>query len=249
MANVYHVFGDSHARLFFPGDGLVMERLGFGSEDLVVKGQAISAASLAGFRKQQSTLRTREIVADAIGPARKMVLAFGQVDLELGYYYRKIIKGEMSLEPEDYSAWLVDAYRALIEGLDLSDLDLALKGSNLTVLSNPEFAVRYILRIIRPKNRKPEDIEMLRPALLSEDEQNGLILAFNTRLRAFCDERGLRYFDINDGLSVDGEAGRPARLRPCFMPGGFDHHITDSLEVRALHMKGLMGVFEDGSPA
>lgn len=218
-------------------------RLGLSREDFDVRGQAIHAASVAGFRGKVSTLNTKKIIEDALPNAERLTLGFGQVDLELGYYYRLIVKQEEGLEEQSYVKWLVGIYQRFISDL-LSNcsIPLVIKGANATVLSTPFFTQYYVSRIISDgKGSKQQWRRKLESCLLSEDQQNKMTYDFNAQMKSWCSEHGVGYFDVNSGI-CDPKTGR---VRLEFHRAQPDHHLTDSLYVRKLHLDRLKHAFEE----
>lgn len=242
------VFGDSHSTLFFPTH-FYAGRLGY-RETLPVRvtGRAVRAASLAGFRPGSSKLNVKDEIASALPEAQRMVLAFGQVDLELGYYYRLAIKQEET-DPTCYVEWLLGIYRDFLNSLEHAQCDVALKGVNLTALSPRGFAIRYVSRIVTEGKDMTwkEAVPVVRPHVLSEDEQNAMHLAFNAGLAQLARELGLRYFDLNEELAASPHpalAAEPIRLADQFKTGAFDHHVADTVVARRVHYEGLLKAFD-----
>lgn len=241
------IFGDSHAKFFFDTPFFVGRqglRLPLAFR---VKGEFISASSVAGFRPGVSKLKVKDQIAAALPGTRRLVLAFGQVDLELGYYYRLAVKRE-TVDPDGYVDWLARIYEDFLNGLRLSGIDVALKGVNLTALSPRPFAIRYVARIVTEgTGKKPiEGDHLIEPHILSEDDQNRMHLAFNDRLKAIAAKNGHRYFDIvqetgNGG--IPGLTSFPLRLSEEFQPGFFDHHLADTVRVRRIHHTALARTF------
>ncbi|WP_134681188.1 hypothetical protein [Paracoccus ravus] len=207
-----------------------------------VEGHVFRAASVAGFRPRKSTLNVKEQIAAALPDISRMVLAFGQVDLELGYYYRIAVKGE-AVTPETYPDWLISIYRDFLRGLTSKDCQLALKGVNLTTLAPVEFSARYVAKIVNEGGKLPRltAVEKVRSYILPEAEQNRMHLAFNDRLRDLASEIGARYFDLNDALA---EPAGERKLADRFKPGTFDHHLADTVEVRQLHYRAIGKAFD-----
>lgn len=233
-AQTIHVFGDSHAKFFF--------RTGFfaGRHKLAtplryqIDGQYIPASSVAGFRPGDRKLNVKDTIREALPDVSHLILAFGQVDLELGYYYRLAVKKE-DQTPETYVKWLLGIYGDFVASLSDADCEIALKGVNLTALTPKPFAIKYVLRIIEGEERKdaPEAKKTLSPLILSEDEQNAMHLDFNAGLAKMAEDKGLKYFDLVAETSEKG-ADTP-RLADSFKPAGFDHHLIDSVAVRRMH--------------
>ncbi|GAB3177074.1 hypothetical protein GCM10027060_00790 [Nesterenkonia halophila] len=242
------VLGDSHSTLFFPTH-FYAGRLGYrDSLPVRVTGRSIRAASLAGFRPGSSKLNVKEEISAALAEAQKLVLAFGQVDLELGYYYRLAIKQE-EIEPTRYVEWLLAIYRDFLNGLELAPCDVALKGVNLTALSPRGFATRYVSRIVTEGKDMTwkEAVPVVRPHVLSEGEQNAMHLAFNAGLAQLTEELGLRYFDLNEELATSPHpalAAGPITLADQFKTGAFDHHVADTVVARRVHYEGLLKAFD-----
>ncbi len=241
------VLGDSHSAFFFPTP-FFAGRCGYPFPlPYRVTGRAIPAASLAGFRPGVSTLRVKETIAEALPQTRHLVLAFGQVDLELGYYYRLAVKQEKT-NPADYVDWLIGIYRSFMATLGTGDCAVALKGVNLTALTPKPFAVRYVSRIVMEGKSIEQAAAdaMIAPHILSEAEQNRMHLAFNRKIAALAQELGHRYFDLNDHIS-DGPAQAlaavPPRLADQFKTGFFDHHLADTVVVRRMHYEAVGRVF------
>ena len=240
------VLGDSHAMYFLPklmGYG----RMGVDPKKLSFSGEAITAASLAGFRPGRSTLDTKDIVARSVQSADFLVLGFGQVDLELGFYYRQLVKGE-DLTPESYVKWLAGIYSEFLHSLPLGHARVALKGVNLTVLTDQGFFAKYVSRIIdREHGNEQAKVAELRELVMTEEDQNHMHLAFNGALRKLARELGMAYFDVNQQLSrrhaITGLAEPRRGLAPEYLPGHFDHHLADTMAVRAVHTEAAARVF------
>ncbi len=242
MSFKIRVFGDSHARYFLKANRFLFARLDIDTDQsrpFAVDGQAINAASVAGFRPGKSTLNTKEIIENGIEDADLVVLGFGQVDLELGYYYRKVVKRESDLETESYPERLCRIYFDFIENLRLPPQKLAVKGVNLTVLTERKFTERYARRVVLKEGEAPGNRKDLRHAILSEQEQNAMSLRYNDLLRRECERKGIRYFDINASIARYDENGKLAGIASHFCPAGFDHHLVDSLDVRRFHIEAL----------
>lgn len=221
-------------------------RLGLSSNTVDIRGRTIGAASIAGFRPQKSTLDTKRIITRRARMAQKLVLAFGQVDLELGYYFRKVIKEE-NITQTDYVDWLIGIYAAFIADLKFSTEHLAIKGVNLTVLGDPTFTHQYVKRIIteRRGNHTFQNVALSR-VLLSESQQNSMHLDFNRKLKLLAATIGARYFDLveeTSKLNKDGNPDPACGLDILWAPSKTDHHLVDSLATRKLHLQKLFDTF------
>lgn len=241
------VFGDSHSKLFLPTP-FFAGRCGYNVPlPYQVSGKSIAAASLAGFRPGVSRLMVKETISEALPESERMVLAFGQVDLELGYYYRLAVKQE-DTNPEKYVDWLIGIYRDFLQSLDTSHCQLALKGVNLTALSPKLFAVRYVSRIVMEGRKIAQEKadSLIMPHILPENEQNRMHHDFNHKLADLAGRLGMRYFDLNAQLGdgrLRGLSSAPPRLADQFKTGFFDHHLADTVVVRQMHYQAVGKVF------
>lgn len=246
-STIITVLGDSHAAFFLPTPYYI-GRLGLRTPlRYVIEGEAVPAASVAGFRPGVSALNVKNKITEKLPTADYLILAFGQVDLELGYYYRLAVKGE-SVTPESYVDWLLAVYTAFVEDLPATRCRIALKGVNLTALAPRSFAERYISRIVTEgKNLEPSEGDALvRPFVLSEDAQNAMHLNFNAGVRAFAERSGRGYFDLVADTGNGGGSwllGRPLRLDDQFRTAGFDHHLANTVSVRRMHYVAAGRVF------
>lgn len=239
------VFGDSHAALFLPFPHS-QGRLGYaGPPPYTIAGQAMYAASIAGFRPGQSKLHAKEKIRAALPEVERLVLAYGQVDLELGYYHRLAVKGE-EITPAGYVDWLLDIYAAFVDGLDVDRDALALKGVNLTSLVPQEFAIQYVRKIVQRGNEL-DDAEAdarLAPFMLDEDAQNAMHLAFNAGLAAYAARTGCRYFDLVAQTAAPGSPTGTPRLADAVRTAQPDHHLADTVAVRRMHYDAIGAVFD-----
>lgn len=241
-------YGDSHAK-FFLTKPLVLDRTGF-ADEIFISCAFIRAASIAGFRPRAGRLGVKKKIARGIDRERArraqegapgavaVILAFGQVDLELGYYYRRLVKGE-DISPGDYVEWLIGIYEDFLSGLVAPDLRVLLKGVNLTVLDHRRFAIRYIGKIIAQGRAEGATVarDRLAACWLGEDGQNEMHLAFNRHLAATADRLGCGYFDLNDEIAAaPAMRSTPPRVADRFKPDRNDHHLVPSIETRKLHL-------------
>lgn len=241
------VFGDSHSALFLQSP-FFAGRLGLKVPlPYRITGRAITAASVAGFRPGRSTLMVKDTIREALPSNERMILAFGQVDLELGYYYRLSIKKE-TITPEEYIEFLIGIYANFIADLPIKDCRLVFKGANLTSLSPRGFAARYISRIVKEgSSLSPDEAQALvEPFVLSEDAQNDMHLRFNDALAQFAKQAGHGYFDLvseTGNGSIRNISSVPLRLADEYRVGALDHHIADTVAARRLHYEAAGRAF------
>lgn len=238
------VFGDSHSNYFNINNDLTNVDKKFESIDVnVIK---IPGASIRGFGKRNSTLNSRNVFFDELNKYNPdyVVFALGQVDIELGLYYKKIIKSE-NININHYIREITESYLQTIDEIvkktSLNKENIIVKGINLSVLSrNRQKAVSYTSRIITENIDSREEIKLynnkLKEEFPSSLERYGYHLKFNNKLKESL-KGNYKYFDINDEIEDKNIKGH-VDIR--FVPSGFDHHISDTLFIRLLHIEKLM---------
>lgn len=244
MTFTIHTIGDSHSR-YLQTAGYIYKRLGIKPKDLQLRTNTIMGASIAGLRPQSTKLDTKEKINEALhiaGEDTGIVIALGQVDLELGYYHRIHNKGE-KITPQTYVTWLIQIYENFVTEIPKAK-NVALKGVNLTVLGQPDFTKGYISRIIQPTEESEERLEEI---ILTETEQNKMHLQFNEELKKLSKRNNIKYFDINKYICRRDEYNQTPQielgLREEYRPGKVDHHLVDSLAVRAIHIRETLRTF------
>lgn len=245
-----HVFGDSHSQYFFAAAGDAYRRLGVDKDKILILGEPICSASLTGLRSNASTVQAREKITVAASETERLILGFGQVDLEFGYYYRLVMKGE-KITPHSFVEWLIGIYRNFLDTLDVHDIPIALKGVNLTVMTEQNFRLEVTSRIVietetclEARKKSVHKASEIYRVLLSEEQQNAMHLNFNMQLKKLADEYEYIYFDLNHELANGAKhnSGIP-RVSSLFQPADHDHHIADSLYIRAIHLHAATNVF------
>ncbi len=234
----FKVFGDSHSRYFEVNEKVKFHAPWVKKYDVEVF--KIPASSVIGLGRKRSKLNVAGSIKDKLACDGYNVFGFGQVDLELGYYYKKIIKRE-EVELGRFADYLVEVYAEFIKSLRLPADLICIKGLNLTVLKYQPFALAYVKRIILENIDNESEIanadKFLKANMESFSERNAATLEFNKKLRLKCKEEGWKYFDINEYLS-DFTPGKGIADR--YIPSGFDHHLVDSIEIRKMHLSEMV---------
>ena len=228
------LFGDSHSRYFFCKP-YQLGRIGRLNQRYVISGESVKSASLAGFRPQQSTLDTKARVLNGSVDADVLCLCFGQVDLELGYYYRNVVKKD-KVNKEEYIDWIIKIYMDFIISLPFDVSKVVVKGVNLTALTGKTFTLKYVSRIIDDSNDSAIK-NSLSECLHSELDQNAFHISFNRKLERAVRNLGGAYFDIVS--ETQDTSATNMRLKWDFLPSRMDHHLADTLAVRNIHLKAL----------
>lgn len=234
------VFGDSHCAYFQPTPKLFSHAPAL--RQMKIEVTRIHGASIIGLGKLRSALQVNERVNSLLDPTAHAVFAFGQVDLELGYYYRCAVNNE-DISIESFVYRLVDEYEKYLIGLPLPAQKLIVKGHNLTVLRSRKFALDYILPIISKGINNQEETkaveQRLGECLESFFSQTAAAIRFNKLIAAVCAKHGWGYFDVNHQISN----GNPERgVADIFVPIGRDHHLSDSVETRKIHIAALLEI-------
>lgn len=236
------IFGDSHTEYFAITPQLKYMRpvlKGVDAHLSITRG-----ATILGLGRRKSTLNTLENINRALEVHRPdfALYNFGQVDIELGYYFRRVVKGE-ELTFHDFIEKLCASYSETLLGQGVHGLDkVVVKGVNVSVLTFfDRKKINYTKRIIAAdseKNAEMHDMydQKLKQIMPSDDERYYMHLMFNRKLREMCDTIGAIYYDINEWI-CDPEQ---LCVRPELIPAKADHHLVDSLGVRWLYWRGLL---------
>jgi hypothetical protein len=231
-----NVYGDSHTRFF----ALIPELSRFKKKYLAgfdVNVRFFGGSTVLGLPRRKSTLSVNIEISDTVADAIT-VLNFGQVDVELGYFYRKVVKGE-DIDFDDFTERLVESYKTFLSSVMDRARMIIVKGVNPPVLIPQGKATKYIARIISSKQERKKHVrqlELLREMLPSIQERTSMSKRYNARLKKTCDGLGLCYFDIWDVL-INKKTGR---VKDLFIPARRNHHLVDSVWIRRQHWKALI---------
>lgn len=231
-----NVYGDSHARFF----KISPELSGFQASNLTdfeVDVTLFIGSTILGLPRRESTLSVNLSISDTVAGSIA-VFNFGQVDVELGYFYRTVVKGE-TVTFDEFSDRLVESYRTFLEGITDTASSIVVKGINPPVLVSQGKAIKYIARIISEKEdeaRHAEQFERLREILPPIEERTAMSKTFNTAIESMCAEIGVGYFDLWKML-LNKKAGR---IHDRHVPSVRDHHLVDSVWIRRQHWKKLL---------
>ncbi len=240
------VLGDSHAESFFPQGNSAK----INGHDLSIYGEAMLAATVTGFGRARSALsvntRVRKMIEQHHKGCQHVVFALGQVDVELGLYYRWVVKDEM-IEPEALFSDIIELYIRNIKALS-RDLRPVIKGINQTVLRKQPHAFHYTSRILFEKGRSAAERATLKAKLRevypSYDVRLMLNNMFNGVLAEAATKAGIVYFDIN-GAIVNKDTGE---VDDVFCPNYSDHHVVNSVAMHKIHINHLLAAIGRSSP-
>lgn len=241
------VLGDDHARFFLPTTECSLVRCGFAGGRLKISQHGAPSATLGGLVPLTAPLPAADTVLPALqeaaarAQAQALCLAFGQSDLELGYYAARLAPGEgqsADLTRQDFVADLLARYDRLVAALNVDPARLALKAVNLTLLRDRNFTLRALNRALG--QGKTDLKPRLDPLLISEKEQNALARQFNSGLQDIAARRGLGFLDLTPALAQPGPV---PRLAPAYRPASLSLLPADTIELRQLHIRSLLQVF------
>lgn len=238
------IFGDSHAGYFN-----LTEKVRHSYPSLKeiknrdYKLSVTHGASVKGLGKKSSRLNIAQAIGESISAGDTLVLNFGQVDLELGYYYENVIKCR-TIEPPIFIEELVTAYERFLLQTIPKVGKIIIKGVNIPVFRFQTFAENYIGKIITENINSQSEVHQkkiqLSNAILKVEDATKAAIDFNSRMEEIaCNNRGLVYFDINSYL-----ADEEGLIKNEYIPANFDHHIVDTVYVRNIHWVELVKALE-----
>lgn len=233
------VFGDSHSKYFHVNRQLTRINPNIAGHQIGV--EIFKGATVGGFGKRESTLNVKEFINKNYleNDIDFYIFNFGQVDLELGYFYKRYIKKE-SIKFSDF----ITAQASTLVSWILGNMDVekcVVKGVNVPVLCfDQNKAINYTKRIITENLIDSKSIDEalsdMKKTFPNDLERTQMALRYNHELASQCKNAGLMYFDINHAL-VDTDS---KVVQSKYMPASLDHHLVDSVEVRALHINTLL---------
>ncbi|MEO1103268.1 MAG: hypothetical protein AAFW98_05995 [Pseudomonadota bacterium] len=238
------IVGDSHAELF---DCLSQRPLRLADRRIVDANVVpVKAATIRGFGKRRSTLDVRR---KSLGAIREnddaVVFAYGQVDIELGYFYRLHVKHE-ELAFDPFAAELAENYTARLAALPLNAVPIV-KGVNLSVLSwSRQKAISFTCQILDTDDtadRRALEME-LAEKFPSGEEIDRRHRLFNTHLKAAAAKHGLAYFDFLEA-TADRRTGHIKRR---WVPRTFDHHARRKKSLYRIVRRSLAGALVEAVP-
>lgn len=233
------VFGDSHTVYF--GDARQVFGYNNDYKNISVECHVKHGAAIAGFGKRQSTMNVKQQILDRLATNNYnfLVLNFGQVDIELGLFYRKFVKNE-NLSFETHVDNIIKIYLDFIKSLPFDKKNILVKGINLPALcySKPKW-LDYINRIITENIVDTDEINLISEKMshfyLDDHTRTNMNLLFNEKLKCELKKINVDYGDINDNL-IDVNTGL---ISLDFIPCRLDHHLVDSVGVRNYHWNFL----------
>lgn len=236
------IFGDSHSVYFTITNEMLQNNdlyRGINTDVL-----SIAGSTIGGFGKRESTLNSNIQLKDRLkNNYDYIVFSLGQVDLELGLYYRIFIKNEVvdiTNFINDLISRYMSAIKNTIEEQQISPDRIVLKGINLSALTlDRSKAIRYTKRIITENISDIEEIKILHQKMVNSFpsglERNFNHKLFNRLLKEAAQKLGYKYFDVNEEIT-----NKNGLIDYRYIPVKQDHHLVDSVYIRSLHIDKLL---------
>lgn len=237
-------FGDSHARYFKKCNTLSWTGV-IGATAPKVTAFDYVAASAKGFAAgEKSRFSYKKFRRDHDSAAPEFVcMAYGQVDAEVGFYFRKYVRGFTGSAEADLSA-VYAGYISMAE-TTVPLRPLVFKGLNPTTLRIDTQLLNYAYRrlVVRVTSEAERNVVLDKltadpPCPTHHASINRLA---NDILRDKVEKAGHLFFDIRNAVE---DPTQPGAARWDFVPAESDVHLTDSYHVRRAYAQGLFGVFD-----
>ncbi|MDQ7833735.1 MAG: hypothetical protein RDU30_18560, partial [Desulfovibrionaceae bacterium] len=195
------VFGDSSVVALFQGLSQ------FTPHGVKARLFPVPGASIAGLGKRYSTLDLMPKIEKCIERFAPdyLLLKFGQVDVEYGYYHQKFVKRNSRLDFTSYCRKLVDNYLDAVEKIGKKTM-VALNSVNLPSVFSRGCCAKRTLDIVS-FGETANDIACLHKAFALQPsfaQRTRMVMEFNEMLGGKSRERGLNFIDLTP-LCLDTE--------------------------------------------
>lgn len=228
------IFGDSHSRL------LAYNKL-YAAYGMKMDSYVYRGASLVGLGKRTSTLGLHLKIAEIVEEKQHdlYVFKFGQVDIDLGFYYQSIFKEE-SLDIDAFIENALAIYKAYLDKLEVDNRKLLVHSINLPSIFDQVMARKYTQKVIA-ENATPEQVAEMSGRLAdifpTIIERTRRTMLFNRRLQAVFSGSGIA---VTDPTPYFAEASTGLLKDAFILTAQNDHHYADTLEVRRIFAESLV---------
>ena len=204
------VFGCSHSGIF---KKIKLKKYTINSD-------IISGASLSGLPKRVSTLNIKNRIIFYLKKKKTdfLVLKFGQVDIDLKYYYKLVVKGE-NIDKKKYIKDLILCYKEFISEIKkyIDKKKIIIFGINPPSLIDKESCYIYTSRIIF--NKSKNSYSLLKKKIETIEERTAFSKLFNSELKEFCKKENIKYTEVfNEVLNSN-------KIVSNFFTDNNDHHL------------------------
>lgn len=234
-----YCFGDSHARFFRRSNMLVWTGVLSSAAPRVTVFDYVAASAKGFAAGPASRFAYRKFCRDFDYHAPEYVcLAYGQVDAEVGFYYRRYVQGFTGSAEADLSQ-VYDDYIRMAEAT-VPWRPLIFKGPNPSTLRNETQLLNYAFRRLVVRIPKAAERDAILAVMTDSPPTPAAHAAINCAaaglLKAKAEAAGHLYFDIRPAVE-DPEA--PGLARWDLIPSESDVHLCDSVHVRGAHAEAL----------
>ena len=220
------IFGDSHVvpTFYCPRQ---FELLGF-----KVNFFPVSGASIVGLGRNKSTLELLPKITQYIVSNNPdyVLMKFGQVDNEFGYYYKKFVKKERVMDVDSFAESLLEKYKEII--CKLTNMTNVVVGCiNLPSIYSRRHWAKRTLDVITGDIDEGQFASLhdkllaLQPSIVSRTKR---AIQFNAKLEAMCREIGVLFVDHTE-IFQDKTTG----LLHLYNQSDDDHHYVTSDFMRS----------------
>ncbi|MEB3342750.1 hypothetical protein [Okeania sp.] len=225
----YIIFGDSHSQFFGRRQS---------HKDIEIHLHKIPAASMTGFGKRESTLKVADQIRQKIyeyPDLDLLILKFGQVDVDLGYYYRLVVKQE-NIKFIDFAEKVISMYFDFINSLALEKSRIYILGINLPSIFNQNYVLKTTHKRITRAIQDKEKVKELKTHLFNHlpdiYERTNRSILFNKILNIFCQKNNLAYGDFLQE-TLDRETG--ILKKEFHLPKDNDAHFINNYHTWKLY--------------
>lgn len=181
------IFGDSHSRIFKKIE----------IPNVILDVNSISGGTITGLAKRISTLQIRKNIIDYLknNEPDYLILKFGQVDIELSYYYKQVVKNN-NFTKEEYIDTIISTYKLFLEEIMkyIDKSKIIIFGINPPALLSKEKCLLYTSRIIFDNSK--EKISELSNKLEDIEERTKFSFNFNYNLHLLCEQMNIKYTEV-----------------------------------------------------
>ena len=196
---------------------------------IIVKG----GSTIRGLNNPSSTTAINSEIRKIEDMANKtFVFHLGQVDIEIGYYYKSVIAG-YKLNKEEYINEIINKYETFIQSIEGKKI---IVGVNPTVIIDNKLIFNLNFNNNNNHLLLSEEIGYYIDNLQfehfsyiyndSEDDLNTFLKMLNDNLEKMCKKHNLFFCDMWPFLSTSTN-----RIKDKYRPIGLDNHLVCSTEV------------------
>ena len=157
----------------------------------------IPGASIKGLPRKESTLQLNNIIKDKLKNNYDLVIfKFGQVDIDLGFWYTKIIKNN-NITFLEYIDIIIKSYKEFI--LSLNIINLIIFGINLPSIFDNKTYINFTYKIIKKNTFNKIKLKKYMPNIYQRTQNT---ILFNNQLKLLAKELNICYYD-NIEISLD----------------------------------------------